>query len=245
MPHAPRSPSGHIPGLRSSGQRRPRLHAASLALLLAGGACVPALAEPDDAAPEELAPEETRTVELRFLRLDAKNFEQVLTKQDILTKFPERVLRETWLLDMDLAPLIGNALGILIDTPADEAYTLPQSSLNMWKLLNMTPANTVLTGSSLAPLLGVGKAVGLAPSLILSDLVALDPNTNISSTHINMISALLRTIRPSSTTSSTPTRTPAGAAAPSTPPTPTASTRSPGRAACPSASTTSSPTSPT
>ncbi len=179
MPHAPRSPSGHIPGLRSSGQRRPRLHAASLALLLAGGACVPALAEPDDAAPEELAPEETRTVELRFLRLDAKNFEQVLTKQDILTKFPERVLRETWLLDMDLAPLIGNALGILIDTPADEAYTLPQSSLNMWKLLNMTPANTVLTGSSLAPLLGVGKAVGLAPSLILSDLVALDPNTNI------------------------------------------------------------------
>ncbi len=153
----------------------------SLVLLLAGSAsaCVPALEAPDDAAPEDLAREETRTVELRFLRLDAKNFEQVLTKKDIKEKFPERVLRETWLLDMDLAPLIGNALGILIDTPAEEAYTLPQSSLNMWKLLNMTPANTVLTGSSLAPLLGVGKAVGLSPSLILSDLVALDPNTNI------------------------------------------------------------------
>ncbi len=184
MSHAPRS----IPGLRSSGPRSsgprssgPRLRSLSLVLLLAGSAsaCVPALEAPDDADPEELALEETRTARLRFLRLDAKNFEQVLTKKDIKEKFPERVLRETWLLDMDLEPLIGNALGILIDTPAEEAYTLPRSSLNMWKLLNMTPANTVLTGSSLAPLLGVGKAVGLAPSLILSDLVALDPNTNI------------------------------------------------------------------
>jgi hypothetical protein len=79
----------------------------------------------------------------------------------------------------------------------------------MWKLLNMTPANTVLTGSSLAPLLGIGKAVGLAPSLILSDLVALDPNTNIITVEL--------TTRPSSTTSSTPTRTPSGAAPPSAP----------------------------
>ena len=150
-----------------------------LALTATTLACVPALSEPDDTAPEELDREETRTVELRFLRLDAKNFVQVLTKDDIKNKFPERVLRETWLLDMDLEPLIGNALGILIETPAEEAYSLPQSSLNMWKLLNMTPANTVLDGTSLAPLLGVGKAVGLAPSLILSDLVDLDPNANI------------------------------------------------------------------
>ncbi|MBK7825942.1 hypothetical protein [Nannocystis sp.] len=142
-------------------------------------ACVPALSEPDDTAPEELAREETRSVELRFLRLDAKNFVQVLTKEDLKTKFPERVLRETWLLDMDLEPLIGNALDILVNTPAEEAYALPQPSLNMWKLLNMTPANTVLDGTSLAPLLGVGKAVGLAPTLILSDLVDLDPNANI------------------------------------------------------------------
>ncbi len=156
------------------------LASAALTLALATiAACVPALPEPDEATPEDLAREETRTVELRFLRLDAKNFVQVLTKEDIKNKFPERVLRETWLLDMPLEPLIGNALGILIDTPADEAYSLPQPSLNMWKLLNMTPANTVLDGTSLAPLLGVGKAVGLAPSLILSDLVALDPNKNI------------------------------------------------------------------
>lgn len=152
---------------------------ACAAVCLTALACVPALPEPDDAAPDDLARAETRNVELRFLRLDAKNFVQVLTKEDLKTKFPERVLRETWLLDMDLEPLIGNALDILVNTPAEEAYALPQPSLNMWKLLNMTPANTVLDGTSLAPLLGVGKAVGLAPTLILSDLVDLDPNANI------------------------------------------------------------------
>ena len=169
MPH----PTRTLPGLTVT-----TLTCTALLAALAT-ACVPALPEPDDTAPEELGREETRTVELRFLRLDAKNFVQVLTKDDIKNKFPERVLRETWLLDMDLEPLIGNALEILIATPADQAYSLDPSSLNMWKLLNMTPANTVLDGTSLAPLLGVGKAVGLAPSLILSDLVDLDPNANI------------------------------------------------------------------
>ena len=152
MPHAPRT----LP--------RPRMRAAAIALLLAG--CVPAITLDEPASDEELATDETRSVELRFLRLDAKNFEQVLTKADIKKKFPERILRETWLLDMDLGPMITNALDALVATPAEEAYTLPASSRNMWKLLNMTPANTVLTGSSLAPLLGVGKAVGLARQAI-------------------------------------------------------------------------------
>lgn len=151
--------------------------ATSLVLSLA--ACVPALTIDEGPDPESLAREETREIELRFLRLDAKNFKQVLTKKDIKEKFPERVLRETWLLDMPLEPLITNALTILIETPAEQAYALDSSSQNMWKLLNMTPANTVLDGTSLAPLLGVGKAVGLAPSLILSDLVDLDANANI------------------------------------------------------------------
>jgi hypothetical protein len=172
MPHAPRI----LPGLRPPG---PRLRAASIALLLAG--CVPAITLEEPASTEALAPEETRSVELRFLRLDAKNFEQVLTKADIKKKFPERVLRETWLLDMDLGPMITNALDALVGTPAEEAYTLPASSRNMWKLLNMTPANTELAGTSLAPLLGLGKAVGLAPSLILADLVGIAENDSVIS----------------------------------------------------------------
>ncbi len=180
MPHAPRI----LPGLRPSGPRprpyvRPRLRAASIALLLAG--CVPAVTVDEAEPAETLAPQETRSVELRFLRLDAKNFEQILTKSDIKAKFPERILRETWLLDMDLGPMITNALDALVGTSAEEAYTLPASSRNMWKLLNMTPANTQLAGTSLAPLLGVGKAVGLAPSLILADLIGIAENDSVIS----------------------------------------------------------------
>jgi hypothetical protein len=176
MTHASRFPLG-LAGLFASSLRLSR--AVPLGLPLGLAACVPAVVVPDSPDPESLAREETREIELRFLRLDAKNFVQVLTKKDIRNNFPERVLRDTWLLDMNLEPLIGNALTALIATPAEEAYTLAPSAQNMWKLLNMTPANTVLDGTSLAPLLGVGKAVGLAPSLILSDLVDLDPNANI------------------------------------------------------------------
>ena len=158
---------------------RPLLRSSLLALAAVMCGCVPALELPDDTKLDDLGREETRDIELRFLRLDAKNFVQVLSKKDIKEKFPTRVLKETWLLDMDLEPLITNALTALIETPAEQAYTLDASALNMWKLLNMTPANTLLDGTSLAPLLGVGKAVGLAPSLILSDLVDLDLNANI------------------------------------------------------------------
>ena len=174
MSHVPRSPLGPLASA-------PSLGLAGLALLLA--ACVPEVTVDDDGAPESLARQETRSVELRFLRLDAKNFEQVLTKKDLLDKsrFPERILRETWLLDMDLEPLITNALTTLVSTPAEEAYGLAASSRNMWKLLNMTPANTVLDGTSLAPLLGVGKAVGLSPTLILSDLIGVPQNQQIIS----------------------------------------------------------------
>ena len=163
MPHAPRT-----------------LWLAPLGLSLLAS-CVPAVTIEDQADPEALSKGEKRTVELRYLRLDAKGFAQTLTKADIKARFPERILRETWLLDMPIEPLIENALNILVDTPEDVAYTLEPSSLNMWKLLNMTPANTVLTGSSLEGLLGIGEAVGLPPSLVLSDLIGIPTNEGIIS----------------------------------------------------------------
>ena len=163
MPHAPRT-----------------LWLAPLGLTLLAG-CVPALSVDDPPDPEALTPDESRTIELRYLRLDAKGFAQTLTKADIKARFPEKVLKETWLLDMPIEPLITNALNILVDTPEDVAYTLPTSSLNMWKLLNLSPANTVLTGSSLEPLLGIGEAVGLPPSLVLSDLIGIPTNEGIIS----------------------------------------------------------------
>ena len=184
---------------------RPLLRSGLLALAAVLCSCVPALELPDDTKLDDLGREETREIELRFLRLDAKNFVQVLSKKDIKEKFPERVLKETWLLDMDLGPLITNALTALIATPAEQAYTLDASALNMWKLLNMTPANTLLDGTSLAPLLGVGKAVGLAPSLILSDLVALDLNANIITVELTTEQVLSHIVatHPNATISST------------------------------------------
>lgn len=164
---------------------RPMLHLRFLAplglVLLA--ACPPALKPGDPEDDSVLAVEETRTVELRYLRLDAKGFKQTLTKEGIKDNFPEQILRETWLLDMPIEPLITNALNILVETPEEEAYSdaVDPASRNMWKLLNMTPANTVLTGSSLEGLLGIGEAVGLPPSLVLSDLIGIEANTGIIS----------------------------------------------------------------
>lgn len=149
---------------------------ASLLGLFALASCVEEVTVPTPEEPAELQGGDVRHVELRFLRLDAEDFVQVLTLDDIKTRFPEKILRETWLLDMDLRPLIENALRTLIATPEADVPELPVPAQNMWKLLNMTPKSTVLDGTSLAPLVGVGEAVGLGAAKILSDLLVMDPN---------------------------------------------------------------------
>lgn len=149
-----------------------------LAALLAP-ACVEEVTVPDAPAAEPVELGDERRVELRFLRLDAKGFVQTLTLEDIKQRFPEKILRETWLIDMDLEPLIRNALLTLIATPEADVPQLPRSAQNMWKLLNMTAKSTSLDGTSLAPLIGVGEAVGLGPATILADLIAVDPNEPI------------------------------------------------------------------
>jgi hypothetical protein len=150
-----------------------------LAALLAAPACVEEVTVPAPQEPVEVGLGEARRVELRFLRLDAEDFVQELSLDDIKERFPEKILRETWLLDMDLEPLIRNALLTLIATPEADVPQLPRSAQNMWKLLNMTAKSTVLDGTTLAPLIGVGEAVGLGPATILSDLIGVDPNAPI------------------------------------------------------------------
>lgn len=152
----------------------------AVALLgLLAAACVEDVTVPDPPDAVEIGLGDAQRVELRYLRLDAKGFVQELTLADIKERFPEKILRETWLLDMDLEPLIRNALTALIATPELDVPRLPRSAQNMWKLLNMTAKSTVLDGTSLAPLIGVGEAVGLGPATILSDLLAVDPNAAI------------------------------------------------------------------
>ena len=167
--------------------RSPRKHRAAalapalvaLPVLSAIPACVEEVTVPSPAEPTVIGEGETRRVELRFMRLDAQDFVQVLTLEDIKARFPEKILRETWLLDMDLEPLITNALTTLIATPEQDVPQLPRSAQNMWKLLNMTPKSTSLDGTTLAPLIGVGEAVGLGPATILSDLLALGVNESV------------------------------------------------------------------
>ncbi len=145
--------------------------------------CVDEVALGPAPSTEEMTVDETRSVELRFLRVDVKSFSQTLTLEDI-RDFPRDILENTWLLDLNAEPLVFNALTVLQNTPTEEAYALPGPAHNMWKLLTMTPDNIVLDGTSLAPLLGVGKAVGLPPSLILADLMQIDANEPAISTEL-------------------------------------------------------------
>ena len=138
-------------------------------------ACVAEVTYQEPEPAEELREGETRTVELRFLRTDVKGFGLTLGL-DQIKSFPPVILDNTWLLDLHAEPLVRNALAQLQATPTADAYALPRPAHNMWKLLTMTPDNVVLDGSSLAPLLGIGKAVGIPPSLILADLIGIDAN---------------------------------------------------------------------
>jgi hypothetical protein len=151
-------------------------HLTLLALpLVLLAACVEEVALVEAPAATPMEPEETRVVELRFLRTDVKGFGLTLGLEEIKA-FPPAILDNTWLLDLHAEPLVYNALAQLQATPTDEAYALPTSAHNMWKLLTMTPDNIVLDGTSLGPLLGVGKAVGIPPALILGDLIGVGRN---------------------------------------------------------------------
>jgi len=153
------------------------------ALLVLLGASAAGCVEPvrlDPPAPEgELRVGESREVTLRFLRLDVEDFAQTLGTEE-LGALPRKTLEETWLLDMELRPLVENALDQFMRLPAEEAKALPQAAWNMFYLLNMTPENARLEGTALAGLSAVGEAVGISPSQILADLTGAGPNDRIA-----------------------------------------------------------------
>lgn len=149
------------------------------ALLALLGASAAGCVEPVTLAPpppeSELAVGEGREITLRFLRLDVKDFAQTLGPEE-LRRLPRKTLEETWLLDMELRPLVENALDRFTHLPLEEAKALPQPAWNMFALLNMTPASARLDGTSLAGLTAVGEAVGISPSRILADLAGVGPD---------------------------------------------------------------------
>lgn len=148
-----------------------------MALILAP-ACVQEVELPEEPATTELAVDEARDVELRYLRLDVKDFPEKITIPE-LAKLPPSLLEETWLFDLDVHPLTVAALTRLAGTPSEEAYALPQPAQNLWRLLNMTPANAIVTGTRLEGLLALGEAVGISPARVLSDLTGLGENDPI------------------------------------------------------------------
>ncbi|AKT36148.1 hypothetical protein [Chondromyces crocatus] len=159
-----------------------RCFAVSLLVATLSG-CVTEVTLDETPSPSALGVGESRDIELRFLRFDVEQFKQSLTLDD-LQALPTRVLEDTWLLDLDMSSLVQNSLQQVAYLPPAEAATLAQPARNLWKLLNLTAESTDLRGTRLEPLLGVGKAVGLPPSLILADLAQVNENDALISTEI-------------------------------------------------------------
>lgn len=146
------------------------------ALPLLAGCIEPLTVEPEPAKPE-LAVNETRRIELRYLRFDVEGFEQTLTLDD-LRALPQSTLDGVWLLDLELTPLVQNALTQLKTLPPDQVAALPQAARNMRTLLNITPDNVDLSGTSLEDLIALSSAVGLPPAKALADVFGIGVTEN-------------------------------------------------------------------
>lgn len=155
--------------------------ALALALISCGEAT---LDSAGPAGPLEL--DQPRVVELRYLRFDVSNYEESLTREDIL-KLPKDVQQRLWLLDLDLsngprAPrLMDNALSAI---QALDPQTLEAPARNMQGLLLMTPDNADLRGTSLAQLIALSPLLGLAPASVLADMLAINPEDPFLSTAV-------------------------------------------------------------
>lgn len=139
------------------------------ATLVADVACVEPLTLEPEQTPSEVAVGETRRVEIRYLRFDVEGFEESLSLAD-LQALPNTTLDGVWLLDLELTPLVQNALTQLKELPPEEVAQLPQAAQNMRVLLNITPDNVDLSGTSLEELIGLSQAVGLPPAKALGDV---------------------------------------------------------------------------
>lgn len=163
------------------------------ALLLAG--CVAPLEDPAAPNDEPLALGESRDVDLRFLRFDVQNFEQTLTREDLLD-LPADTRERLWLLDLDLRAgpntprLLDNALVAIRDL---DASTLSPASRNLQQLLRMTPDTAELTGTALEELLDLAPLLGLSPARVLADLLGTDVEDPILSAAV-VSDAVLRQV---------------------------------------------------
>ena len=143
----------------------------ALALL---GCMEPLTVEAEDSSVLEIG--ESRSVELRFLRFDVTDFEQVLTLED-LQALPQEVQERLWLVDLDLSNgpgsphLMDNALQQILEMdPTD----LSPAARNMQNMLNMTPDTADLSETRFEEMLELGPLIGIATGQVLADLVGIN-----------------------------------------------------------------------
>ncbi len=151
-------------------RRRARLRGLALAALCAGlvGCAAAPGAGSDTPVATPLAVSESREIELRYLALNVKSFEQTLTLAD-LRAIPKPILDDVWLLDMDLSGFVQNALDQIANTLPE---AIPdQAGRNLQRLITMTPNNANLQGTSMEPLVGISASIGIAPQDAVRDLM--------------------------------------------------------------------------
>jgi len=136
------------------------------------GACME-VPTPPPPPPDALAVGESREVELYAIRLDVSNFEEVVTKADILA-LPQKVRENLWLQDLDLTGrsgtprLLDNAMAAIRALPLDDP-ALSQSERNMVRLLNMTPDTSDLRRTQMEEMLAIAPKVGFAAEEVLAE----------------------------------------------------------------------------
>ena len=126
--------------------------------------------------PPVLSRGERREIDLAYLRFDVTNFEQTLTRKDILA-LPDGVKERLWLLDLDLSN--GPNSPRLLDNALDQIRRLDPATLtpaaqNLQKLLLMTPETADLTGTSLEQLIALSPLLGIAPRDVLAGLLGVN-----------------------------------------------------------------------
>jgi hypothetical protein len=158
-----------------------------IALVLLAGACVvDELPTPEPVPSTPLEVGQSRQVELRYLRLDVSNYEQVLTRADIL-ELPEASRRRLWLFDLPLSggPSAPRSIeNAFTQIKALDPATLSPASRNLQRLLSMTPETADLEGTSLAELIDLAPLVGISPAQVLSDLMGARADEPILSTEV-------------------------------------------------------------
>lgn len=139
---------------------------------------------PDYTPPPVLEIGESRDIELRFTRFDVTNFEQTFTKAD-LAALPRDVQDRLWLLDLDISG--GAAAPMLLDNALEKIRGLDPSTLsrparNMQALLEMTPDNADLSGSSFESLLSLAPILGISAQKVLADMLLINVEDTFLST---------------------------------------------------------------